>query len=383
MKEAVVIEAKRTPIGKYGGIFKHLEPEALLKPLIDELIQLHPSIASNIQDVIIGNTVGNGGNLARKSLLHAGLSYDIPGMTIDRQCGSGLEAINLACRMIQAGAGDIYLAGGVESTSRAPWKIQKPQSLYEKQPPEIYERAPFTPESMGDPSMLEAAENVAQVYQVARERQDAFAARSHQKYFEHLSQIQREIVPLTIRGEQVTQDEAPKQKMSAQRLARLKPLFDAGSVTVGNTCPKSDGAALALVMSREKAEALGLKGQLKFIDAQVSGVNPKLLGIGPVPATEQLLMRHQLSISDIDWVAFNEAFSSQVLASMDLLGIEERQVNPFGGALAEGHPYGASGANLVARLISILTYFPGNHALATMGIGGGLGISTLFEKVEH
>ncbi|WP_057510047.1 thiolase family protein [Staphylococcus simulans] len=383
MREAVIVEAKRTPIGKYGGIFKHLEPEALLKPLIDELIQLHPSIASNIQDVIIGNTVGNGGNLARKSLLHAGLSSDIPGMTIDRQCGSGLEAINLACRMIQAGAGDIYLAGGVESTSRAPWKIQKPQSLYEKHPPEIYERAPFTPESMGDPSMLEAAENVAQVYQVARERQDAFAARSHQKYFEHLSQIQREIVPLTIRGEQVTQDEAPKQKMSAQRLARLKPLFDAGSVTVGNACPKSDGAALALVMSREKAEALGLKGQLKFIDAQVSGVNPKLLGIGPVPATEQLLMRHQLSISDMDWVAFNEAFSSQVLASMDLLGIEERQVNPFGGALAEGHPYGASGANLVARLISILTYFPGNHALATMGIGGGLGISTLFEKVEH
>lgn len=383
MREAVIIEAKRTPIGKYGGIFKHLEPEALLKPLIDELIQLHPSIASNIQDVIIGNTVGNGGNFARKSLLHAGLSSDIPGMTIDRQCGSGLEAINLACRMIQAGAGDIYLAGGVESTSRAPWKIQKPQSLYEKQPPEIYERAPFTPESMGDPSMLEAAENVAQVYQVARERQDAFAARSHQKYFEHLSQIQREIVPLTIRGEQVTQDEAPKQKMSAQRLARLKPLFDAGSVTVGNACPKSDGAALALVMSREKAEALGLKGQLKFIDAQVSGVNPKLLGIGPVPATEQLLMRHRLSISDMDWVAFNEAFSSQVLASMDLLGIEERQVNPFGGALAEGHPYGASGANLVARLISILTYFPGNHALATMGIGGGLGISTLFEKEEH
>lgn len=123
MREAVIIEAKRTPIGKYGGIFKHLEPEALLKPLIDELIQLHPSIASNIQDVIIGNTVGNGGNLARKSLLHAGLSSDIPGMTIDRQCGSGLEAINLACRMIQAGAGDIYLAGGVESTSRAPWKI--------------------------------------------------------------------------------------------------------------------------------------------------------------------------------------------------------------------------------------------------------------------
>lgn len=235
---------------------------------------------------------------------------------------------------------------------------------------------------MGDPSMLEAAENVAQVYQVARDRQDDFAARSHQKYFEYLPQIQREIVPLTIHGEHITQDESPKQKMSARRLSRLKPIFESGTVTVGNACPKSDGAALALVMSREKAEALGLKGQLKFVDAHVSGVNPKLLGIGPVPATEQLLMRHQLSISDMDWVALNEAFSAQVLASMDLLSLEIKRVNPFGGALAEGHPYGASGANLVARLISILAYFPGKYGLATMGIGGGLGISTLFERIE-
>lgn len=172
MQEAMIIEAKRTPIGRYGGALKHLEPEDLLKPLIHELTDLHEDIPSHIDDVIIGNTVGNGGNIARKSLLHAGLPQQIPGMTVDRQCGSGLEAINLACRLIQSRAGSIYLAGGVESVSRAPWKIQKPQSLYEKQPPEIYERAPFTPTEYGDPSMLEAAENVAQMYQISRERQD-------------------------------------------------------------------------------------------------------------------------------------------------------------------------------------------------------------------
>ncbi|MCD8915963.1 thiolase family protein [Staphylococcus simulans] len=382
MREAVIIEAKRTPIGQYGGLFKHLEPEDLLQPLIKHMTQLHPAIAENINDVIIGNTVGNGGNIARKSLLHAGLSYHIPGMTVDRQCGSGLEAVNIACRMVQAGAGDIYLAGGVESVSRAPWKIQKPQSLYEKHPPEIYERAPFTPETMRDPSMLEAAENVAQVYQVSRERQDAWAARSHHQYFAYQSQIQQEIIPLTVHGKAITQDESAKQKMTVQRLSRLKPLFKDGTITVGNACPKSDGAALVLVMSREKAEALGLKPLLKFTDAQTAGVNPKLLGIGPVPATEQLLMRRNLSVADIDWTAFNEAFSSQVLASIDLLGLDEQKVNPFGGALAEGHPYGASGANLVARLLSIQAYSPGNQLLAAIGIGGGLGIATLFKKAE-
>lgn len=381
MQEAVIIEAKRTPIGRYGGMLKHLEPEDLLKPLILDLIALHPMIKDHIQDVIIGNTVGNGGNIARKSLLHAGLSHQIAGMTIDRQCGSGLEAINIACRMIQSHAGDIYLAGGVESTSRAPWKIQKPQSLYENTPPEIYDRAPFTPKSLSDPSMLEAAENVASVYQVSRERQDAYAARSHSAYFNHYDAIQREIVPIKVNGQMITRDESPKTNLTKQRLARLKPLFNNGSVTVGNACPKSDGASLALIMSKTKAQALGLFPKLKFKDAEVAGVDPRLLGIGPVPATERLLQRQNLSPSDIDYVALNEAFSSQVLASMDLIGFDLKQVNPFGGALAEGHPYGASGANLVARLVTLNAYCPGNQMVATIGIGGGMGISTLFERV--
>lgn len=382
MQEAVIIEAKRTPIGRYGGALKHLEPEDLLKPLIHELTDLHEDIPSHIDDVIIGNTVGNGGNIARKSLLHAGLPQQIPGMTVDRQCGSGLEAINLACRLIQSRAGSIYLAGGVESVSRAPWKIQKPQSLYEKQPPEIYERAPFTPAEYGDPSMLEAAENVAQMYQISRERQDDWAARSHNLYHQYQSEIVREITPLKVHGEMLEVDESPKQNITAERLGRLKPIFPEGAVTVGNACPKSDGASLALVISETKAQELGLIPKLRFVDSEVAGVNPKVLGIGPVPAAEHTLERQGWSVSDLDWTAFNEAFSSQVLASIDLLSLQEAKVNPYGGALAEGHPYGASGANLVARLFTIQKYHPGNKLMAAIGIGGGMGIASLFESVK-
>lgn len=381
MYEAVIIEAKRTPIGRYGGVLKHLEPEDLLKPLIQELIDLHADIPLHIDDVIIGNTVGNGGNIARKSLLHAGLPLQIPGMTVDRQCGSGLEAINIACRLIQSGAGSIYLAGGVESVSRAPWKIQKPQSLYEKQPPEIYERAPFTPAEYGDPSMLEAAENVAQMYQISRERQDNWAARSQHLYHQHQTEIGREITPLKVHGEMLETDESPKQNITAERLGRLKTIFPNGTVTVGNACPKSDGAALALVMSKTKAKELGLVPTLRFVDSEVAGVNPKVLGIGPVPAAEHALERQGWSVSDLDWTAFNEAFSSQVLASIDLLSLQEAKVNPYGGALAEGHPYGASGANLIARLVTIQKYHPGNKLMAAIGIGGGMGIASLFGSV--
>lgn len=382
MPEVVIIEAKRTPIGRYGGVFKHLEPEDLLKPLIHELTNLHANIKNHIDDVIIGNTVGNGGNIARKALLHANLPQHIPGMTIDRQCGSGLEAVNLACRLIQSGAGEIYLAGGVESVSRAPWKIQKPQSLYEKNPPEIYERAPFTPDNYGDPSMLEAAENVAQMYHISRARQDDWAARSHARYYAHQTEIAREIVPVKAHGQWIDADESPKQNMTAQRLGKLRSIFPEGTVTVGNACPKSDGAALVLVMSKHKARTLGLLPKLRFMDSEVSGVNPKVLGVGPVPAAEHALERQGWSVSDIDFTAFNEAFSSQVLASMDLLSLPAEKVNPYGGALAEGHPYGASGANLIARLVTIQTYNPGNKLMAAIGIGGGMGIASLFERVE-
>ena len=179
MNQAVIVAAKRTAFGKYGGTLKHLEPEQLLKPLFQHFKEKYPEVISKIDDVVLGNVVGNGGNIARKVLLEAGLKDSIPGVTIDRQCGSGLESVQYACRMIQAGAGKVYIAGGVESTSRAPWKIKRPHSVYETALPEFYERASFAPE-MSDPSMIQGAENVAKMYDVSRELQDEFAYRSHQ-----------------------------------------------------------------------------------------------------------------------------------------------------------------------------------------------------------
>ena len=225
--------------GKYGGKLKHLEPETLLMPLFEEMNSIFPKIIPDIDDVVIGNIVGNGGNIARKALLEAGLAESIPGVTMDRQCGSGLESIIYACRMVQAGAGHIYIAGGVESTSRAPWKIKRPQSVYDTQLPEFYERASFAPKGQ-DPSMIEAAENVAQYYHITRKQQDAFAIRSHHlthQYYKNGS-ISNEIVSLNIKGHLFDKDESIKPTLTEQRLNRLRPLLANGTVTVGNSCMK-------------------------------------------------------------------------------------------------------------------------------------------------
>lgn len=378
MKEAVIVWAKRIPFGKYGGTLRHLEPEQLLLPLFQKIKNEFPEIVEQIEDVILGNVVGNGGNIARKALLEAGLSNEVPGITVDRQCGSGLESIIYACRMVQCGAGRVYVAGGVESTSRAPWKIKRPQSVYETQLPQFYERASFAPEGQ-DPSMIEAAENVAKHYRVSREEQDAFAIRSHQLTAEHFDNgdIQREIVPLKVKGQYFERDESIKPTLTEARLNRLRPLLHEGSVTAGNSCMKNDGAGLVLVMEKELAIEHGFTQGLTFRDAVTTGVDPTLLGIGPVPAVKRLLDRQALQIEDIDAVELNEAFSSQVLASINELHLDMARVNQWGGAIASGHPYGASGVALVARLFNLPTWRLG---IATMGIGGGMGNAILFEK---
>lgn len=376
--EAVIVEAKRTPFGKYGGILKHLEPEELLKPLYNYLKDNHNEAIEYLEEVVLGNVIGNGGNIARKSLLEAKLSQHIPGLTVDRQCGSGLEAVTYACRMVQANAGEVYIAGGVESTSRAPWRIKRPQSIYETEPPQFYERASFASEG-SDPSMIEAAENVAQVYNVSRKSQDEYAYSSHQKTLQAIKQghLLQEILPLKVRNETVDKDESIKPRLNLKTLSRLKSFIQNGTVSVGNSCMKNDGAVLLLIMSKEKAISLGYKEGLEFVNSAVSGVNPNLLGIGPVPAVEKLLKREHLSIKDIDVVEFNEAFSSQVLASKELLNIPDIKFNIYGGALAIGHPYGASGAQLVTRLYHMKQM---ECSIATMGIGGGMGHATLFKR---
>lgn len=383
MKEALIVMAKRTPIGRLGGMFSSLEPEALLAPLIQRVIEETKIPMDIIDDVIIGNVVGPGGNIARVAALEAGLPMTVPGVTIDRQCGSGLEAINIATRLIQSGAGEVYLAGGVESTSRAPWRMTKPQTLMGM--PQLYTRAHFTPSSYGDPDMGIAAENVAKKYEITREEQDHYSLESHQKavYSQQTGRFQQEIVPLLVDGEWITTDECPRDNTSYEKLQKLSPIFlENGTVTAGNACPMNDGAALLLIMSREKCEELKLKPIMRIVDAQAAGVDPNYLGMGPVPAVQRLLSRQQLTVADLEVVEFNEAFASQVLASLKELNIPLEKVNRGGGALALGHPYGASGAILMTRLCAEMLHQPFNKAIATLGIGGGLGLATLVEAVK-
>lgn len=375
--------AKRTPIGKVGGCLSVFEPEQLVAPLIEQIVAETGLPKEWIDDVILGNAVGPGGNIARMSALEANLPVSVPGVTIDRQCGSGLEAINMAARFVQSGAGDVYIAGGVESTSRAPWRMKKPNVLTGV--PELYTRAPFTPKRYGDPDMGIAAENVAAKYHISREEQDLFALRSHEKAVAAMTtgRFQHEIVPLRVSEEWIMQDECPRADTSFEKLQRLQPVFlKNGTVTAGNACPLNDGAAVVLVMSLEKCKALNLQPVLRFVDAQAAGVDPNFLGIGPVPAVRKVLERQQLTVRDIDVVEFNEAFASQVLASLHELHVPQQKVNRAGGALALGHPFGASGAIVMTRLFYEMKHQPYKVGLATLGIGGGIGLATLVEACE-
>ncbi|WLR53031.1 thiolase family protein [Bacillus tianshenii] len=380
MNQPVIVMAKRTAVGKVGGMLKNIPPEKLVSPLINTIIEQGQICPTEIDDVILGNTVGPGGNLARLSALEAGLPVSVPGVTVDRQCGSGLEAINQAARLIQAGAGDIYLAGGVESTSLAPWKIEKPSSLYQPGGPHIFKRARFSPEAIGDPEMGVAAENVARKYDVTRDQQDRYALNSHEKAVaaQRNGWFDEEIV--SIHGAE--KDECPRPTTTFEKLSALPPIFvENGTVTAGNACPINDGAALVLVMSEQKCREYGLTPVLRFVDATAAGVDPNYLGIGPVPAVQKLLKRQSLSVAEIEIVEFNEAFASQVIASLNEIGLKQEMVNCSGGALALGHPYGASGAILVTRLFTEMKRKQLKKGLATLGIGGGLGLATLFEGI--
>ncbi|WP_413407175.1 thiolase family protein [Paenibacillus amylolyticus] len=385
----VILSAKRTAIGKYGGMFKEIPPEILAAEVIQAILSEIPIPPGDIDDVLLGNAVGGGGNIARLSALQAKLPVEVPGVTIDRQCGSGLEAIHLAARLIQSGAGEVYLAGGVESTSRAPWRLEKPLSLYGSVVPQVITRTRFSPEWIGDPDMGKAANNVAKKYGVTRMDQDEYALSSHRKAISSIQsgRFDNEIVPLSIpEGNQlriIHTDECPRANTTLAKLAALPPVFEPdGTVTAGNACPLNDGAAIVLIMSMGKALSLGLTPLMKFIDSMAVGVDPNYLGIGPVPAVTKLLSRNRFAMEDIDLVEFNEAFASQVLASLRELHIPTHIVNVGGGALALGHPFGASGAILVTRLFNEMRHIKGARGITTLGIGGGIGLASLWEKCE-
>jgi acetyl-CoA C-acetyltransferase len=380
----VVAAALRTPIGRINGTLAAIEPARLAAPLIRRILAETGLAPEAVDDVILGNAANSAGNLARLAALEAGLPVSVPGMTVDRQCGSGLEAIALAARLVQAGAGRFYLAGGVESTSRAHLRLRPPGEPGGA--PEPVRRARMAPDTIGDPDMGIAAENVAAHAGIGRARQDAFALESHRRAVaaRKAGRFDREIVPIETPAGLISHDECPRENTSLEKLAALKPAFRPdGTVTAGNACPVNDGASVVLVTSLAEAGRLGLTVLLEVVDSAVAGVDPNLLGLGPVPAMEKLAARNPgLEATNVPFIEFNEAFASQVLASLDALGIDHTIVNREGGALALGHPYGASGAILVTRLFAQMRETDaGTEALAMMGIGGGMGIATLFRKL--
>lgn len=407
--EALIIAARRSPIGRLGGSLKTLTLERLMAPVLRALLADTGIDADQVDEVILGNAIGPGGNPARVALLEAGFPVSVPGLTVDRQCGSGLAAINQAARLIQTDAADVVIAGGMESCSTAPWRIEKPRNLYEL--PQFTHRARFAPDACGDPDMGIAAETLAHRYGITRDRQDTYALRSHQQAIAAIrsGRFATELcsIPLST-ATVIDQDECPRDSLSMQRLARLRPVFQPdGTVTVGNACPINDGAAAVLMISSRLIPTLNLTPKLhrglRFVDAIAAGVDPTVPGIGPVAAVKRLLQRHpHVMLRDIGWIEFNEAFAAQVLACLDILDIPLERVNPGGGAIALGHPYGASGAVLITRLFTDMVQPDWLNAtlvssagasqdtqsesitlgMATLGIGGGLGIATLLELVS-
>jgi acetyl-CoA C-acetyltransferase len=371
----VIVAALRTPIGTSGRSLVGVDAARLAAPLLRRLTDDLPGLPVN--DVVLGNCMGPGGDVARIATLAAGLPVEVPAMTVDRQCGSGLAAIATAAALVREEPG-LVLAGGTESASTAPWRFWPPTG---SEAARRYERAPFAPAEVGDPDMGLAADLLAEERQVSRERQDAYAARSHARAFETQQSggFDAEIVPVAGVG----RDERPRPGMTAGRLARLRPTFRArGTVTAGNACGINDGAAVAAVVDAASHERLALPG-LRVLGTATRGVHPSRPGTGIVPAARAALDRAGLSLDEVDAVELNEAFAGQVLACCDELGLDPERVCPDGGALALGHPWGASGAVLVVRLFSrLVRQRRGRYGLAAIAVGGGQGVALVVARCE-
>jgi 3-oxoadipyl-CoA thiolase len=398
MEEAVILSAVRTPIGRYAGSLKDVRPDDLAALVISEAVRRAHIDTGSIEDVILGcaNQAGEDNrNIARMALLLAELPIEVAGQTVNRLCGSGLQAINSAAQAIQTEAGDTFVAGGVESMTRAPFVLGKADSAFSRamnlQDTTLGWRfvnprlsAMYHPYSMG-----ETAENVAERTQISREEQDAFALRSHQRAVaaQQTGRFAEEIVPVPIpqkKGEAilVALDEQPRSDTTLEKLAALKPVFRKdGSVTAGNSSGINDGAAALVLMARNRAQRLGLIPRARIVASAVAGVDPAYMGLGPIPATRKVLQRTGLSIRDIDVIELNEAFAVQVLQCVRELEIDEEKLNVNGGAIALGHPLGCSGARLVVTLLHELERRGGRYGLATMCIGVGQGIATIIERV--
>ena len=399
LQEAVVVATARTPMGKYGGQLKDVRPDDLAAVVLREAVGRAGVEPQEVQDVVMGcaNQAGEDNrNVARMGLLLAGFPVEVPGQTVNRLCGSGMQATVTAAREIQAGAAEVMVAGGVESMTRAPWVMAKPETGYARGPQTAYDTAlgwrlvnPRMAEMYGTLQMGETAERVAAKYEVDREAQDEFALRSHQKAVaaQEAGRFEAEIVPVPVqprKGEAITlrADEGPRADSTLESLARLRPVFQKdGTVTAGNASPLNDGAAALVLMPAREAVRRGLQPLARFVAAAAAGVHPDYMGIGPVPASLKALDAAGLRVEDLDLVEINEAFAAQAVACVRLLGLDEERVNVNGGAIALGHPLGCSGARLVATLVHEMARREARYGLATMCIGVGQGIASIWERV--
>ncbi|MBF6131370.1 thiolase family protein [Nocardia brasiliensis] len=372
-RRPVLVAPRRTPIGNAGHGFATLTTTDLAAPVLREVHSTlrAAGVDAEIDDVVLGNCLGPGGDPARIAALAAGFGTEVPGVTVDRQCGSGLDAVMQAALRVQSGSDELILAGGVESASTAPWRFWPPAGDAE---PVRYTRAPFAPQGFPDPDMGAAADDLARVRGISRERQDAYAARSHSAAA--AADFSAELVPI---GD-VRRDERIRAGLTEARLARLRPSFGAdGTATAGNSCGISDGAAVVAVTTA--AGAAGLPA-LRILGSAVAGSDPAHPGLGPVPAIRKLLRRTGVGVADLGIVEITEAFASVVLAVSDELGLDESTICPQGGAIAMGHPWGASGAILLVRLATQMLRPDGPAlGLAACAIGGGQGIAMLVERV--
>ncbi len=401
LREAWIVEAVRTPIGRYGGALASIRPDDLAAVTLRAVVDRAGVDPGLIEDVILGcaNQAGEDNrDVARMALLLAGFPVEVGGLTVNRLCGSGLQAINSAAHAIAVGDGDLFIGGGVESMSRAPYVQLKAEAAYDRGPREMADTTlgwrfvnPRLAERHYPYSMGETAENVAERWGVSRERQDAFAVESQQRAVAAIDagRFDDQIVPIAVpqrKGEPliVARDEHPRADTTAEVLARLKPAFrpDGGTVTAGNSSGINDGASAVLLVEAERARELGLRPIARVVSTAVAGVDPAIMGIGPVPATRKALDRAGIGVGDLDLVELNEAFASQSLVCIDELGLDPARVNVNGGAIALGHPLGMSGGRLVTMLVHELRRTGGRYGLATMCIGVGQGIATIVERIE-
>ncbi len=388
-RDPVIVSAVRTAIARQGGSLATVDAHVFGAEVIKEAVKRAKVTPEMIDDVIFGNVLSGGGNIARLTALQTGLSIDIPGLTVDRQCGSGINAVTLAAQAIRAGAGDVYVAGGTESMSRAPYLMNRPERPYSPQPPS-FRKSRLSPDFIGDPPMGITAENLAEKYNITREEQDAYALESQRRMARAMENgfYDEQIVPIEVpqrKGDPIIfdKDEHPRPNTSMEALSKLPPVFKKdGTVTAGSSSGLNDAASALVVMAREKAEELGVEVLGVVREYTVAGVDPNIMGIGPVPATRKLMERTGLTIDDFDVVYLNEAFAAQVLACNRELNIDLEKLNVNGGAIAHGHPLGATGAILITKAVYELKRSGKNRALVTACIGGGQGIATLIERDE-